>query len=83
MSDNGQKSRNWLWGIEVLAFMLVVYTLSVIPAVLISDHLVLTGIVSRAEANRAIDGIYAPVAQIPMLRDVLKGTIEIADSLIP
>jgi hypothetical protein len=82
MSDNGQKPRTWLWWIEVPVLMLVIYTFSVIPAALISDHLVLAGIVSPAEV-RAIDEIYAPLAQIPVLRDVLKSAIEITDSLLP
>jgi hypothetical protein len=82
MGDDGQKSRTWLWWIELPVLMLVIYALSVIPAALISNQLVLAGIVSPAE-SRAIDGIYAPLARIPVLRDVLKSAIEIMDSLLP
>jgi hypothetical protein len=82
MSDDGQKLRTWLWWIELPVLMLVIYALSVIPAALISNQLVLAGIVSPAE-SRAIDGIYAPLARIPVLRDALKSAIEIMDSLLP
>ena len=83
MSDNGQKSRTWLWWIEVPVLMLLIYTFSVIPAVFIRDYLVDSGIVSLAKANRALDGIYAPVTHIRVLGTFLKSAIDFTDSLLP
>ncbi len=76
MKDEKAKSRPWLWWIAIPVFVLVVYPLSTIPFFVISDHMVSSGIVSRSAVERVIEGIYAPVIQIPPLRDGLGSVIK-------
>ena len=76
MSEVTTKSRPWLWWIAVPVFVFVVYPLSTIPFAIISDRMVGSGIISRAAVERVIDGLYAPVIQIPPLRDGLSSVIK-------
>jgi hypothetical protein len=83
MSDAKAKSRTWLWSVAIAVFVFVLYPLSAIPAALICDRLVVSGIVSRGLVERVVGGVYAPILRIPATRDALKSAIKKADKLLP